>query len=244
MKTKLLISSLYAFIFSLSASATLYNGNGNGGFGGPIGGSTLEITDNGVTISFTLTRGAGGPLNDAFTLYIDSQSGGVTSTSGINDQADDGRRAISGFDGTNQSLVNFSSGFGADFGLMYSADFGGFLFGLATGGNNSLGFIAGAGGGGVDPAGTTFSYSVSLASLGLSPGDSFDFVGTYLNKSNGFRSDEALGTGITPGNPGIPSSIQFTSALTYTTIPEPTTLSLLASGVFGMLRLRRFASTR
>jgi hypothetical protein len=37
--------------------AAVYPGNGNSGFGGPIGGGTLEITNDAFNLYFTLTRG-------------------------------------------------------------------------------------------------------------------------------------------------------------------------------------------
>src|SRR2546430_3999637 len=82
----------------LSARAATYSGNGNSGFGGPIGQGSLTLTDDGTTVSGTLTRGAGN-FNDALVLYVDSVPGGFSDTSGFNDGGDGLRRAISGFDG-------------------------------------------------------------------------------------------------------------------------------------------------
>ena len=73
--------------------------------------------------------------------------------------------------------------------------------------------------------------------IGLSPGDSFDFIGTYLNSSNAFRSDEAFGDGIAAGNPGN-SDVTFTSSLTYTPIPEPSSALLGSVALLGLLRRR------
>ena len=48
----------------LPTGAATYSGNGNTGFGGPIGLGSLTLSDNGTTISGTLTKGPNG-FNDA-----------------------------------------------------------------------------------------------------------------------------------------------------------------------------------
>jgi len=58
------------------ASAAVYPGNGQTGFGGPVGGGSLEITDTPTSITFTLTRGPG-DLNDGLAIYLDTLAGGV-----------------------------------------------------------------------------------------------------------------------------------------------------------------------
>ncbi len=100
--TKYLATGLALTSFGLSAMATTYNGNGNTGFGGPIGLGSLSLTDNGTTISGTITKGPNG-FNDVLVLYIDSISGGFASTAGFSDAGDGLRKAISGFDGSNRS---------------------------------------------------------------------------------------------------------------------------------------------
>src|SRR4051812_17944599 len=88
-----------------AAFAVNYSGNGNNGFGGAIGGSNLSITDSAGALHFTLTLGAAATSmsgND-LVLYVDSQAGGFSNTSGFTDASDGGRRATSGTDGTNRS---------------------------------------------------------------------------------------------------------------------------------------------
>ena len=80
------------FALCLSVRAATYSGNGKNGFGGPIGQGSLTLTDDGTTISGTLTRG-GGNFNDALVLYVDSVPGGFSDTSGFNDGGDGLRRA-------------------------------------------------------------------------------------------------------------------------------------------------------
>src|SRR2546422_3880721 len=100
-----------SLLLSVSSYAATYSGNGNSGFGGPIGLGSLTLTDDGTTISGTITKGPNN-FNDVLVIYIDNFSGGFTATSGFNDAADGLRRAISGIDGFgNRSLLTFGTGF-------------------------------------------------------------------------------------------------------------------------------------
>src|SRR2546429_8828384 len=72
------------FALCLSVRAADYSGNGKTGFGGPIGQGSLSLTDDGTTISGTVTKGAGS-FDNALVLYVDSVPGGVSDTSGFND---------------------------------------------------------------------------------------------------------------------------------------------------------------
>ena len=220
----------------LPAGAATYSGNGNTGFGGPIGLGSLTLSDNGTTISGTLTKGPNG-FNDALVLYIDSVSGGFTDTSGFADAGDGLRKAISGFDGgANRSTLTMPSGFLPDYAIALgpapSESFGG-LWQLANGGNNSLGFISSVN---LNPAGNSssasYTFSFDVSQIGLTPdnGQSFRLLGSYISNS-GFRSDEAV-----PGNvSGAQGWNPFTGTAeaTYTTVPEPSSTALL----FGLTAL-------
>src|SRR4051812_39147009 len=104
---KLSILSTIFLSASLSSFAATYSGNGNAGFGGPIGTGSLTLTDDGTTLSGTITKGANG-FNDALVIYIDSTAGGFADTSTFSDANDGLRKAISGFDGGgNRSLLTF-----------------------------------------------------------------------------------------------------------------------------------------
>src|SRR5436190_9922484 len=128
---------------SLGAYAATYSGNGNSGFGGPIGLGSLTLTDNGTTVFGQVNKGPNS-FNDVLVLYIDSQAGGFTDTSGFGDGADGLRKAISGFDGgANRSLLTFG-GFSPDYAIALgpaSDNFGG-LWQLNNGGANSLNFVS------------------------------------------------------------------------------------------------------
>lgn len=223
---------LAATLVASPAWSATYISNGNTGFGGVL--SSLDITDDGTNITFTLTRGAGA-LNDSLVLYLDSIAGGATSTVNFDDTGDDLRKAISGFDGTNRSTVEFPGGFGVDRAIALDQGFSG-LWSTADGGAH--GFLTTANGA---PGGTTqatYAMTMTLSDLGLNPGDSFEFVGTYLNENGAFRSDEAFGDGIPSGNPGT-STVTFTGSRSYTTVPEPSVALLGGLGLLALLRRRR-----
>lgn len=242
MTTKNLFATSIALLtLGYSAQATNYAGNGNSGFGGAIGGSSLTLTDNGSTLFGTVTRG-GGNFNDVLVIYLDSTAGGFADTSGFADGNDGLRKAISGFDGgASRSTLTFASGFAADYALALgpsSDNFGG-LWQLFNGGNNSLGFVSSAN---LSPTGNnnsaTYTFSISLAAIGVTPGNSFKLFGTYISNT-GFRSDETV-AGIATGTQGYNAFTQ-TSFGTYTVaaVPEPTTLALAGSGLALLVGLRR-----
>ncbi len=231
MKLSYLLAGFATLALPLSfAQAVNYAGNGNSGFGGVI--SSLDIVDDGTNITFTLNRGPG-DLNDAFVLYISAASGGFNTTENFTDWDDPLRRAISGFDGANRSTVNLP--FNAGFGLGLEPGFSG-LWSLVEGGTHNFVAIANAAPGGNSQP--SYAMTVSLANLGLNPGDSFQFVGTYLNPENAFRSNEGIGDGLPSDNPGQ-SDVTFTGSRLYTTIPEPTSALLAGFGLLALLRRRR-----
>ena len=242
MKTKNLFATGIALVsFGFSALATNYAGNGNSGFGGAVGGGSLTLTDDGTTLFGTVTKGSG-DFNDALVIYIDSVGGGFSDTSGFADVNDGLRKSISGFDGGNRSTLTFGAGFLPDFAIALKPtsfeNFGG-LWSLANGGNNSLNFISSVG---LTPTvnnnAATYTFGLSLASLGITPGQSFKLFGTYISVG-GYRSDEAL-AGNATGTQGWNAFTQ-TSFGTYTVapVPEPTTLALAGSGLALLYVLRR-----
>lgn len=88
---------------ALIEAQTNYNGNSNGGFGEPVGGSNMNISDNGNAVTITFNKGIG-DFNDDMVMYIDSKPGGFSSTANFADpnSGDRFRRAITGtgiFDG-------------------------------------------------------------------------------------------------------------------------------------------------
>ncbi len=230
-------------------AAAIYPGNGNASFGGPIGLGSLNLTDDGTTLNGTINKGPNG-FNDVLVLYIDSVPGGFADTSGINDNADGLRRAISGLDpsGANKSVMTFLPGFRPDYAIALgpaSDNFGG-LFQLAAGGPGSLPFIASVN---LNPVGNNnspnYQFSLPVASLGIAPnsGATFELFGTYISNT-GFRSGEAL-PGNDVGNPGWNPFQQIPPPASYTIVPEPATVGLLLSGMLALAiasRCRRGSS--
>ncbi|TWT82990.1 PEP-CTERM motif protein [Planctomycetes bacterium CA13] len=228
------------------AFGAIYTGNGNSGFGGVIGTGTLELAQVGTTgvINGTVTKGTA-DFNDELVIYLNTTVGGFNTTSTFDDNGDTLRRAISGlsFDGTNRATLNFSAGFDADYAIALSVndfDFAG-LFSLSETGAH--GFVADLGLTPIDPSDASTSFSFDLASLGLAPGNSFEFVGAYLNGDDAFRADEAIGDGIAPGNPGQGTTVAYTGSRTFSTVtavPEPSSVAFIALGAgAAVLRRRR-----
>ncbi len=219
--SRLLHFALLLIAFAGSASAqTTYTGNGNTGFGGVVGPGSLVLSDDGTTLTGVFTRGAGA-LNDALVLYLDTRPGGIASTSVLADNMDLGRRAVSGFDGTNRSTVTFPTGLEPDFGISIQNGFVG-LFELVPGA--ALTYVTT---GNLVVSGSTYTFDFSFAELGRM-GSTINFVGSYLNASNVFRSDEAFGPGVPPGNPGY-TTIGFSGSLSYALPPLPVTLTRLSA---------------
>mgnify|MGYP000728277682 CR=1 FL=1 len=148
-----------------------YTGNGNTSFGDVVGNGGLNISDNGTTISFSFTKG-GGNLNNHMVIYIDSKSGGFSDTSLFTDSADGGRRAVSGFDGTNRSTVNFPAGFTADYAISMEQNFAG-LFELTNSGSHT--FVASAN---LSPTGTTtattYTFDIDFTEIGTTAVENFN----------------------------------------------------------------------
>jgi hypothetical protein len=241
---KKILAAATVLALTSAASAATYVGNGTNGFGGPIGQGSLDITDNGTQLTVTLTRGPG-DVNDSLVLYVDGQAGGITTTAGLTDETDDGIRAISGVSGSGatRSTVNFPAGFTADRALVVA---GGFSYGsalapAATFGSTAFPSVSHTGANNA----VTITSVFNLSDLGLS-GNSFNFVGTYLNRSNSFRSNETLGgasnadgTGSANIGNGPNAVLTFTSSSAYTLVPEPTTLGLLAASSLVLLRRKK-----
>ena len=244
MKRNLLTSVISFVLLMVTATvstADIYTGSGGGGFGGTISGSTLELTyDSGTdVVSGRLDKGAG-DFNDSFVLYLDTAVGGFADTSTFDDEQDSNRRAISGSSGSGDSDVVFNAGFDADFAIALSpvqGSFGG-LWGLASGGNNSLNYVSSVNLSPLSNNAPFYTFSFDLADIGLSVGDSFDFVGTYLNADNSFRSDEYYGSATTAGNPGQ-ATFTFTDNLSFTAVPEPSSLALMTAFGVGVVAVRR-----
>ena len=231
---------------SAATHAALYLGNGATGFGGPIGTGSLQITDDGTNLSFTLTRGSAA-LNDTFVIYFDSALGGATAlpNSGEIGSPFVGRRAVVNEFGSD---LTFGSGFSSDFAfaLKVAGSASNHLFTTPSGVNaNSAVFITTAAVSNFGNASAaSYNWTIPLASLDLTPGEVLNFHTTYLNPNDGgggdasFRSNEALVNIVAAGNPGF-AGVTLSSPLTYTVTPEPGVAILGSLGFMLLLRRRK-----
>jgi hypothetical protein len=196
------------------------------------------FTDNGTTIFGTFNRGSGAH-NDTVVIYIDSVSGGLSSTSLLDDGGDDLRRAVSGFNGgANRSTVFFPSGFQADYAIALHNNnftFGGLWQLIANPGNNGLPFVRSvnlSGGGTTQP---TYTFQFDWSDIGLASASSFKFVATYVSNT-GYRSNEAIGeSDADPFNNYGWTPMTFSGLRIYP-VPEPSSAvlaGLMALVLFG-----------
>jgi PEP-CTERM motif len=232
------------FLAATSAAfATNYTGNGATGFGGTLGNGSLTLTQSGTTINGTFTEG--GAFNDGLVIYIDSAAGGATTISqaaGFTDAADSNRHAITGVDGNNAArAINLP--IGADFAIALSpaqGTFGG-LWSLSNGAN--LPFVTSVNLLPLTAGGPVYTFSFDLSNIGLTPGQSFNFVTTYLNGSNGFLSNETLNgtTGLGATNVGdADATLSGFQTFSTAAVPEPATVLLVGPALLGgMFFVRR-----
>ena len=234
----------------IASAATVYSsvGNGESGFGGVLGTGTISIdSETDGSLDFTFTKGTGG-LFDAVVIYLEAGSAqGYTSTANFDDDGDPLRQAISGFDGTNRSILNFNgtSGLSPNYAIAFDQTFGGLWQLVENGGANSLPFVTSVN---LTPTGTTtsstYTFSLNASDIGLTPGsgESFSFVATYLNSGNVFRSNEAFGGGFGASNPGY-TTVTMSNAQVVQTVPEPGVL-FLAAAIPAAISFRCFAARR
>lgn len=221
---------------SLTAAAfsqSVYMGNAKGGFGGVIGNSTLQISEDATRVYFNLIRGNDN-FTDALVIYIDTKAGGFTTTSTFTDNSDQLRNAISGYNGSDRSIVNFASNYDADFAIALSPGspkFGGLWRLNATGEHTYLENAD------LTPndniANVNYRFSVTKVSLGLIPETNvtFKFVATYLNFNNVFRSNEGYASGLPDNNPAY-ATVNYTNFLTFPATVLPVKL-LSFNGTLG-----------
>lgn len=217
-------------------------GNGsNSGFGNVVGSDSRLFVDSDAAgaLSFGLRKGPA-DYNDVAVIYIDSLAGGFGSTAALSDPdvGNRGRRAVAPQFG---SQLSFAPNFAADYAIALEGSFAG-LYRLQTG---SLDFV---GSGGLLRSGNDFEIAFSLGQIGLSPGDSFDYVLTYGNPNGGndsnamFRSNQFNGAGFSGGDPGFGDvalgSGDFNTFSSFAApVPEP--LAAGGVGLLGLIALRR-----
>ena len=203
--------------FSMNAQVS-YAGNGNNGFGGTLGQSNLDISDDGTDITFKFTRGTNGNLDDNVVIYIDSKSGGFANTGSLNDSSSGESSAVSASNGTNSPTITFPNNFAADYALVFSYNFA-IIFELT----NTPPFIH-ISGVSINPynnnSAVNHTMTTSLSDIGITSTGKFNYIATYIT-SDASLSNEVIGetSSIIPDNgginPGFTGSITFSESKTY-----------------------------
>ena len=210
---------LCSLLLGLTMQAQVsYSGNGDSGFGGTVGGSTLNISDDGTTMTFSFSRG-GSNLDNIVVIYVDSKSGGFTNTNSFNDTGGADRVAISTTNGSRDPEVSFPSGFTADYAITAKNDFAGIFELQATGSHTFIDTADLTPNN--DSSSATHTFTVDFSQIGITNTDKFDFVVTYCsvdswlsNEVIGDTSNITAGTGASP-NPGPDGSITFSDSKSY-----------------------------
>jgi hypothetical protein len=210
---KIYIIVLLFLITGVSQGQQNFLGNGKSGFGAAVGASSLTISHDATSYYFSFTKGAGA-FNDALIIYVDSKTGGFSSTAGFNDNADGLRTATSGFsNGSNKSVLTFPTGFLPDYAISFDQGFAA-IFELVNGVGNSLIYI---GSGNITPTGNpnaaNYSISVLRSQLAIGADASFNFLASYIS-TTAYRADEFIGEAGPIGNPGY-SDYTATTFNTY-----------------------------
>lgn len=179
--------------FNSQWSTMTLHGNGGGGFGNVVGDAILTITHDDTHLYFEIQKGAGN-WNDVLTLYLDSKSGGFTTTSTLTDEADEHRKAASGY----LSDITFPTGFSADYAVTLDTDFSG-LWVLSTGTFANPTSLSSA-----VPANTTeiHTFRIAKSAMDFTTENTFSVIGTYGNANTGFRSNESFSIGLVSTDPG------------------------------------------
>ncbi|MFT3711392.1 MAG: GEVED domain-containing protein [Archangium sp.] len=205
-----------------NADGTVTAGEYSGGavglgnsFGGVLGvNATLSFdSDSAGALAFALSATSATctqSASDDIVIYIDSRTGGFSSTAGFTDNADQGRAAASGMgtDGSRATL-NFPAGFQPDFAIVIQNGFSG-LFELVAGGShnfvknlNRSTAIA------VPPPCVSEWNGFSMSDLGAQLGGDLRYVATLLNATNATRSNEFNGVITVPAGNLVATSYSF-----------------------------------
>ena len=240
------LSALLLLFVSSSRAAVVYDGTLNAPgeqFNYSLANSTLTLSNNQTTITLVWDRTVGQSDNNFFVMYLDTSSGGFTSTSGLlSNNFNSYTAAVSALGVVNgeRTDVAFASGFGADYAVAFapSSTTDG-VFRLD--GDGSLAYQ------GDVPrvnSGDNFTFSIDFSQLGLPDYSgtpfSFDFVVTYFDPNYAFRSGEGMGGDVGFAFPSGSSS--FSGFATYTAVPEPSSLAyLFGLGIFVAIRRRKMS---
>ncbi len=206
--------------FSTVTPKATFLANGLGGFGEPVGGSTLQLYDDGTTITGVFNKGLGN-FNDRLVIYIATGDAGRNQITGVgvNDRADNSRGAVSF---TSNSTLTFPFGFEANYAIAIGTTSANLFEIPASGnlGNGGLDFVRTVRSAGFANTAPRFVFSFDWEDIGFESEDAFRFVATYLNPTGndgaGFVSNEGYGSGLPSANVAG-GSATFTTSYNYPT---------------------------
>jgi hypothetical protein len=217
-----------------------YQGHGDGSAGGIISNGSMDLSDRGASLYGTINAGSRF-FSDAIVIYIDCRAGGFNDNLSFFDYSTTHTRAISGSPNPDfRSRAHFAPGFGADFALVLSQNYGSGLYQLAAGGNGSLG----------DRIPISFNenwqFSVNWSDLGITDPAAhyFTFSSTAVS-GNGYRYLESYEN--ISGQSGYNYDVTWSGYNVFgiAAVPEPVNVAL--AGFAGVLatgglvfQLRRF----
>jgi hypothetical protein len=227
-----------------------YAGNGSDQGGDAIGRGTLELKDNGTTITATLTKGPGS-FRGILVLFIDSAPGGFNSTSSFTGNSPALVRAISGVEvGYNaHAVANFAADFYADYAVAVGVDFGGAVYPLNQAGpdveNSSPSYLYPRD----SPNYSTYTFSFDWTQIGLpakTPTNFFRFQSLYAEPAGSHYTESF--ESVTSVGQNFWGTLNFSNYNVYGVdpVPEPTNTALMAfGGLFaGAVVLSRFRRRR
>jgi len=214
------MKKLYTLLFllinyTISIAQVPFSGNGHSSFGGAVGQSSMTVSDDGTTITFSFTKGTG-DFDDYLVLYFD------TGIAGRNTIDNDVQDAVSFYRGSisqstawgHASNITFPAFFEASHALSVDKTLGE-LYSIPTTTVTNGGLIL------IDNINSTmtaatdasFTFDIDWSELGLTNADSFSFVG-YYSQGNAWGSDEAYGDGVTVATDNT-DPVTFTSTFEY-----------------------------
>jgi len=205
-----------------------YQGRGDGSAGGIISNGSMDLSDRGTSLYGTINAGSRF-FSDAIVIYIDCRAGGFNDNLSFFDYSTTHTRAISGSPNPDfRSRAHFAPGFGADFALVLSQNYGSGLYQLAAGGNGSLG----------DRIPISFNenwqFSVNWSDLGIT-----DPTAHYLTFSssavsgNGFRYMESYEN--ISGQSGYNYDVTWSEYNVFGIAPVPEPVNVALAGFGGIL---------
>ena len=236
------------------ASGAVYNGNKVAMdpsqtdyiyFDGAVGLGKLTLNDNAGAISATFNRGGPDPFQYSLVFFIDSVSGGISTTASLTPSSTYGERSVSGLSGASRSVMNFASGFTADYAIVLNVSLpnasGLYRIDSATS-FHKVRDITPNPATDVYATAISFNWNWSEISAGGPTVNSFKFQSTYIDTS-AYRSLEGFET--LSGSVGFGTVNAAGYNVYNSAVPEPVNIALsIFGGCFGIAGLAQVARRR